>query len=57
MPPQAALVLGGLGWNYARSLHGQTTISMFLRRHPVATAVGLAVVNGWLVPHLYLKET
>ena len=57
MPPQAALVLGGLGWNYQRSRAGKTTISQLARRHPIVTSVMLIAGNGWLVPHLYLRRT
>lgn len=61
MPPQGvALVLGAgvpLGWNYARSRAGKSTISMFLRRHPVAFTVGMIVangiLNGWLPGHIH----
>lgn len=60
MPPQGvALVIGAsipLGWNYRRSLRGQSTISMWLREHPAAFVVGVAiangVLNGWLPKHI-----
>jgi len=52
MPPQGAVLAGALVWNFQRSLVGKTTISMLLRRHPVAFALGLAAVNAWLVPHI-----
>lgn len=49
-----------LGWNYSRSRHGKSTISMFLRRHPAAFVVGVVVangiLNGWLPAHI-LKES
>lgn len=60
MPPQGvALVLGAgipLGWNYRNSRVGKPTISMFLRRHPVAFVIGVVVangiLNGWLPGHI-----
>jgi len=61
MPPQGAVLAGALagtlGWNYRRGRRGQTTISMKLREHPLATAAALAAFNAWIVPHLYVKET
>jgi len=56
MPPQGAVLAGALagtlGWNYRRSLRGQTTISMLLREHPAAFLVGWAGLTLWLVPHI-----
>jgi len=56
MPPQGAVLAGALagtlGWNYRRSLRGQTTISMLLREHPVAFLVGWVGLTLWLVPHI-----
>jgi len=57
MPPQGAVLAGALVWNFQRSRVGKTTISMFARRHPLATAVVLVVGNAWIWPHLYLKES
>jgi len=54
-PPQAYLVLGGLAWNYQRSLVGKPTISMFCRRHPAAFAVAASAFNAWIWPHVYRK--
>jgi len=53
MPPQGVALAGALVWNYSRSKRGKVTISMFLRRHPAATAVGLVVGNAWIIPHLF----
>ena len=52
MPPQALVIAGALGWNYQRSRVGQSTISMFARRHPAAFVLGWAGLNVWLVPHI-----
>lgn len=60
MPPQGYVLAFGaglpLGWNYRRSLQGQTTISMWGREHPIVTAAALVAFNAWIWPHLY-KET
>jgi hypothetical protein len=56
MPPQGYLIGGGLAWNLARSLRGESTISQLCRRHRALTFAVVGGALGWFVPHI-LKES
>jgi len=53
MPPQAYLIGGGLAWNFARSVRGESTISQLCRRHRVVTSAVVGGALGWFLPHIW----